>query len=443
MKRLRNIIGTTFLLVGIAILFSQQSSISEIYQPGTSYSETKSRPGDYTPSQHTAGSAEDAQLLDSFRPEPSAPIPNLPDDTGLIETPLTDDHPPLFNLPVFAHSPEPPPADITQPTAAPLISPPVLEVEFPFQKDLALDLPVDTLKEFSNRPPHNYNPDGPQTYVYATFMATRNPSLKDPYYMAIHSLIYRILWSSRSRTEIYPFIVFVGEFVTPEQRQLLRGAGAIVRELAPLEWNPNVPGVQARWKDLFAKLNMWNQTDFSRILFLDADAFPTTNIDAMFDVAALKTCNEAKLHLDDVFLDGTNACEPYIFAGVPQNPFNQSDINVNVGSMVFTPSSRMHMRLLQNYAKTDRYNCLMAEQAFLNWQFDVNGAFPATALERRWGGFFPQEDEKGKLNVVHEKLWAEKKGWLAEEWDEQWRDMLAFYGSTAFGEKRRADSRVE
>jgi hypothetical protein len=149
--------------------------------------------------------------------------------------------------------------------------------DFLFQEDLKLDLPISTLKAYSSHKPHNYGPNtpnAPKINAYSTFMATRNPSIKDPYYMVIHSLIYRVLWSARSRTERHPFIVFVGNFVTVEQRELLSGAGAIVRELAPLEWECDAPGWQARWKDLFAKLNMWKETEFSRILFLDAECFP-------------------------------------------------------------------------------------------------------------------------------------------------------------------------
>ncbi|KAF2469831.1 nucleotide-diphospho-sugar transferase, partial [Lindgomyces ingoldianus] len=318
-------------------------------------------------------------------------------------------------------------------------NPPVFEAEFPFQKDLELELPIEILKQASNNKPHNYEPNGPKTNVYATFMATRNPSLKDAYFMAIHSLIYRVLWSPRSRTEKYPFVVFVGGFVTPEQRQLLSGAGAIVRELDPLEWNPNVEGVQRRWKDLFAKLNMWNQTEFSRILFLDADAFPVANVDSIFDISPTQNCIDSKLQPDDYLADGTQVCEPYVFAGVPQNPFNETDVNINVGSMVFAPSERMHQRLLQNYVKTDRYNCLMAEQAFLNWQFSVNGAFPATQLEREYGGFFPAENEEGMLKVVHEKLWSEDRSWLKQEWLSQWQEMLMFYTGTDFLEQRKRD----
>jgi hypothetical protein len=200
--------------------------------------------------------------------------------------------------------------------------PPPAKPEFAFQENLELDFPFAALQQFSTHAPLHYDPNGPKTYAYATFMATRNPSLKDPYFLAILSVVHRILWSPRTRTQKYPFIVFVADFVTAEQRALLSGAGAVVRQLAPLEWHCEKPGYQKRWNDLFAKLNMWAETDFSRILFLDADAFPLQNIDDMFDVAPVQECKMEKLDLDDVLPGLENICTSYVFAGVPQSPFS-------------------------------------------------------------------------------------------------------------------------
>ncbi|KAH8726387.1 nucleotide-diphospho-sugar transferase, partial [Phaeosphaeriaceae sp. PMI808] len=308
--------------------------------------------------------------------------------------------------------------------------------EFAFQQDLTLLFPIPTLQQYSQQPPINYNANGLPTYAYATFMATRNPSLADPYFLAIHTLIYRVLWSQKSRTQKYPFIVFVADFVTPEQRALLSGAGAIVRDLAPLPWHCDSDKTQKRWQDLFAKLNMWAETSFSRILFLDADAFPLSNIDPMFDLAPVQKCNPDHLGLDDFLADHTPVCEDYIFAGVPQNAVSAEQPEINVGAMVFIPSKGMHARLVQNYQKTMHYDCSMAEQAFLNWQFSPLGAYPPTKLEREWGGFFPKEDEVGKLKVVHEKLWAIDKGWMKEEWEGGWRELVTWYGSDEFAKAR-------
>lgn len=336
--------------------------------------------------------------------------------------------------------PPPPPKDVQLPPSPAQVG---LQAEFNFQKDLDLDLAVDVLRKFSNNKPHHYDPNGPKPNVYATFMATRSPSLKDPYYLAIHSLIYRLLWSPRSRTEKHAVVVFVADFVTPEQRELLAGAGAIVRELAPLEWNPNVEGFQSRWKDLFAKLNMWKETDFSKIVFLDADAFPVANTDAMFDLAVEQKCVEDKLEPEDQLPDGKSACEPYVFAGIPHNPFSKDNIEVNGGVLVFSPSENMHQRLLQNYLKYDKYDVKTVEQGFLNWQFNIKGAFPATALDRKWGAVFPTDEDEGKVKVVHEKIWSEDSMWMKKEWVEQWVEMSQFYMGEEFAKFRFWDGTTQ
>ena len=82
----------------------------------------------------------------------------------------------------------------------------------------------------------------------------------------------------------------------------------------------------------------------------------------------------------------------------------------------------------------------MAEQAFLNWQFSPLGPFPAAPLDRMWGGFFPRNEDKETLKVVHEKLWASSEGWLKSEWEEEWFKMLKFYDSAEFSELRATDN---
>lgn len=341
------------------------------------------------------------------------------------------------------HEPDPSlPADVQ---SSPLTEPAQVgfQAEFVFQKDLELELPVDVLRKFSNNKPHNYDPNGPKTNVYATFMGTNNPSIKDPYYLAIHSLIYRLLWSPKSRSKKYAFVVYVADYVTPEQRQLLAGAGAIVRELEMLEWDPKVEGIQKRWRNLFAKLNMWKDTEFSRIFSLDADAFPVANIDAIFDTVAEQTCIEGKLAPEDYLLDGTSTCEPYVFAGIPQDPWNPVSKSINGGALVFSPSSLMHQRFLQNYLKYDKYDVKLVEQAFLNWQFDLNGAFPPQLLDREWNAAFPKEEDEGKVKVVHEKIWSEDREWLKKEWVNEWVAMTQFYESEDFNAARFLDGLVQ
>lgn len=442
MRRVRALALAT-LLLGTLVYFAAQNQdrLSTVYLFGIPFTEPeRDEFGIYIPKSGPdvgAGSKPPKEPSDAEVRPPSSSSkeePSLKEDSSSASDDLSNLH--INHEPDLLPSQDvqlPPPSDSAQVG---------FQAEFDFQKDLHLDIPVDVLKGFSNNKPHHYNPDGPKTNIYATFMATRSPSVKDPYYLAIHSLIYRILWSPRSRTEKYAFVVFVGDFVTPEQRQLLTGAGAIVRELSPLEWNPDVEGIQSRWRDLFAKLNMWKETEFSKIVFLDADAFPVANVDGMFDLAPEQNCIESKLTPEDHFLDGTSACEPYVFAGIPHSPFNEDNIEVNGGVLVFSPSERMHQRLLQNYLKYDRYDVKTVEQGFLNWQFNIKGAFPATALERQWGAVFPQEDDEGKVKVVHEKIWSEEMAWMKKEWVDQWVEMTQFYMSEEFSKMRFWDGVV-
>lgn len=395
MNRLRHYLAATFLLLGFVYIFTQHESLSSSAGPATKHS----------------GSMTDTKLAHAL-PEPDA-------------SREADENAPLGgSLPPASDSSSDPPASSFGPD---------------FQKDLDLKLPVDIFNSLSKYLPHNYDPDDAAPYTYATFFASRNPSVEDPYYLAIQSLIYRILWSPRSRTSKHPFVVFVADFVSAEQRRLLAGTGAIVRELAPLPWQPTDPGVVDRWKDLFAKLHMWNETSFSRILFLDADALPIAPIDDMFELKKVRNCIESKMQLDDFLPGGEPVCEPYIFAGVPMNPFSIFDVEINVGSMVFTPNAKQYRRLVQNYLKFDKYDVKMAEQAFLNWQFGINSAYPPGMLPREYGAFFPKKDGEMGLKVVHEKLWAFRKGPWKNEWDRTWEEMTSFYGSEEFVTARKAD----
>lgn len=413
MKRLRHILAATFLLLGFVYLFTQHELISFSAEAALSHTSILTN----------------AEQTHDFSKQESSHLTGVLTEGGLLQDASASGIPPVVHAsngiftPVAESSGEAPPSLI----------------DFDFQKDLSLDLPVDIFNNLRLYAAHNHDTNVPESYAYATFFASHNPSIEDPYYLAIHSLIYRILWSPRSKTSKHPFVVFVADFVTQEQRDLLAGAGAIVRELAPLPWNPTDPGVQDRWKDLFAKLNMWNETLFSRILFLDADALPLANIDDMFELKNMRSCIESKMQLDDFLPGGDPVCEPYIFAGVPVDTSSVFDANINVGSMVFTPNARQHQRLLQNYLKFDKYDVKMAEQAFLNWQFGINSAYPPDMLEREYGAFFPDEKGEMGMKVVHEKIWAAHSGYWKDEWDNTWKEMLQFYRSEVFSAARRAD----
>ena len=177
---------------------------------------------------------------------------------------------------------------------------------------------------------------------------------------------------------------------------------------------------------------MWNQTQFTRIAFLDSDAFPLQNIDDIFDISTPQKCVAQKLEPEDLTHE-QEICD-YIFAGTEMLDTKE----INGGVAVLSPNTAMHTRLLRNMVKTDQFDASMVEQGFLNWQFNVSGPFPTNFLPRAYNGFFPQPDERFQLKVVHEKLWALDL-WGDNLFNSTWTEMLQFYDSPNFLELRQRD----
>lgn len=313
------------------------------------------------------------------------------------------------------------------------------EVKFPFQEDLVEyrqpKIDITNLKKYA---PHNDH--GPGQFAYATYLSTRNNSIHDPYFLSAQQLTYRLLWDPKSRSAFHPLVVFVAPFIPDEQRSILAAQGAIVRELALVPWDPppNQDGSIfpfARWKDLFSKLNIWAETDFSRIVFLDLDAFPIQNIDGIFEesVAPRMKCKPELLPPEDKKHE-QEICD-YTWAGYGWGG------EINVGMIVLEPNRYMHARLLRESQDTSKFDNKMAEQAFLNYAFGDSGPFPPNWIERQWNGFQPGEDEKGLLKVVHEKLWTPglEISWTKPIFRQGWDEILALYESPQFENLRKED----
>lgn len=354
-------------------------------------------------------------------PDIQWPTPPTPPSAGAFKDPIPDAKPPV------------PAADASASAFN--------ELKFPFQEDLTQyrqpKLPLASLTAYA---PHNDY--GPGQFAYATYLSTRNNSIHDPYFLSAQQLVYRLLWSPTSRSAFFPVVVFVAPFIPQEQRDILRAQGAIVRELDLVPWDPpkNEDGdifPFARWRDLFSKLNIWAQTDFLRIAFLDLDAFPVQNLDAIFDqaVAPRQKCKANLLPAEDK-PHAKDMCD-YVWAG------HGGQGGINVGVIVLEPNKYMHARLLRESQDTSKFDNKMAEQAFLNYAFEEQGPFPPTFLGREWNGYYPTAEDEGKVKVVHEKLWILGDGWTKGIFAQGWKEILELYESERFVEMRKLDGLVK
>lgn len=307
------------------------------------------------------------------------------------------------------------------------------EEVFDFQKDLPYGQPkMDVEKLLRYRPHHFVTRNRP---TFATFYATRNSSMRDPYFLATQQLIYRTLWHPVSRTRRHPFTVFVAPFISQEQRESFAAAGAIVRQLDLVPWNPEVRA-WARWRDLFSKINMWGQSDFSRIAFLDADAMPLKNLDDIFGLSPHEQCKKELLPEEDRSV-ASEICG-YTFTGSPSGPNSKE---INTGVMVFNPNKHMQARLLRMSKETETFDNNKADQAFFNMAFAADGPFPMSFIPHEWNGFLPQKNQEGKLKIVHEKLWAfgNNAPWTQSLFAETQRAMVDLYESKHFESMRIRD----
>lgn len=308
------------------------------------------------------------------------------------------------------------------------------EEVYPFQLDLDLPQPTRDLMTLARYRPHNLASTGRHP-TYATYFASRSPSIQDPYFMSTQQVIYRTLWAPTTASPKYPFTVFVAPFITKQQRDLFRGAGANVIELPLIEFTPVNAEIFARWKDLFSRLHMWNQTQFTRITFLDGDAFPLQQVDDIFEAARPQKCIREKLDAVDLAV-ADDICD-YVFSGV--QVIDHDEINMAVA--VFSPNKAMHARLLRNMDQTDHFDNAMVEQAYLGYQFETGGAFPKQFLPRRFNGYYPQPEERWSLKIVHEKLWIFDI-WGDNLFEEGNKEMVRFYDSEEFVNLRKGDGQL-
>ena len=296
---------------------------------------------------------------------------------------------------------------------------------------------INLLKRYE---PKNY--PNKQGYTFATLLCTRNDAADDIYLLATRALVYRLLWDPVTGSPDKPVTVFVAPFVPQWKRDILSAEGAKVIEIPLIEIHPKTTNLNSeRWRDQYTKLNMWNQTRFTKVAYFDADAFPMRAVDELFTLAQTWHCKEELLDGVDRGDLSSGICD-YTFAGVPIMPFPA--IGPNGGLLIFSPNHGMHRRLLRLAPETNSYNSELMEQGMFEWVYGWQGAFPAQQLERKWNGLFPKPEEEHTLNVVHEKLWnkeydKEGLGWMTKLWDDAWTNMNRFYNSEEFVKARKAE----
>jgi hypothetical protein len=175
-------------------------------------------------------------------------------------------------------------------------------------------------------------PSKPHKYALATLPAgTTNSSdatmddhyISTNYFTAARILTYQLLHAPETRSRIgIPFLVLVTSSVPQLQRDRLAKDGATIIPVDSLHTDWVIPQV-SRWADVMAKLRLWQLTQYSKILFLDADSIVNALMDDIFDDPAaqvLETGNKT----DAVKADEAPFPNNYLFGGIGQLKFQHA-----------------------------------------------------------------------------------------------------------------------
>ena len=280
---------------------------------------------------------------------------------------------------------------------------------------------VRPAKGSSSRPSHHLL--GPKV-AFATFLAgNANIDTKadeesaethdedDGYFLGTRVLAYQLLHSQTAGTNnSIPFIVLCTEDVSKRKRDRLKRDGATIVVVEKLNADWAIPAT-ARWRDVMSKLRLFQLTEYSKILFIDADTLVTKPLDGVFyDEASLTQAtgtNPAQIKDDEGALPRTYMFSTHgDFWGYDHPYPPDTNLNyLNCGFFVFTPSKVLFDYYTSLLKLPGRFDPGFPEQNLLNYAHRRDGNMPWKPLWYGWNVNWPTEkDWRGKSRVPHDSV---------------------------------------
>ena len=168
-------------------------------------------------------------------------------------------------------------------------------------------------------------------FIFATLLCD------DKLLQATSVLVYSLVNYAKTR---YPVTIMALPNVSDAARWQLRKLGAQIVDIEMLEYPFKVtPARREQNKPCrYSKLQLWNMTQYKKIVYMDSDMMVVQNIDSIFDEY-------------DEFSAVVDAY-PGIF---------------NTGIFVLEPNMTTYKNLTSTYKEVDSYN--VGDQGYLNWYF--------------------------------------------------------------------------
>lgn len=291
-------------------------------------------------------------------------------------------------------------------------------------------------------------------YAFATFLCAGDNSTRtieepvpedsaevDGYYLSVRVLSYQLLHQPSTRTiSGIPFLVFATPDVSSYKLSRLAADGATVIHVESIvtDW---IKPDQARWNDVLTKLRLVEETDYTKVCFIDADMLLTNR-------------------LDDIFLDPATGLQPtkmseealpdheaelplsYAFAGVPDAwtydhsipPSENNEYTFNSGFFVVSPSKDLfsyYTSLLDEANQEKLMGATFPDQDLLNYAHRRDGHMPWNRLDWHWNAnWATKKDLDEGVRSFHAKFWDGDPGHdptLLAEWERVRDEMRVYY----------------
>jgi Glycosyl transferase family 8 len=207
-----------------------------------------------------------------------------------------------------------------------------------------------------------------------------------------------VLYYSWRRTQPqYPFLVLTTPNLTDSTYQTLNQHGISYRPIAPIHLTAQVQTRQQHWQWTYSKLQIFNQAQFDKLVYLDADMLVCQNIDELF----------AKPHMSAVNAGG-------------MLPENAAWKQLNSGLMVIEPAFSLYDDMIAQLAAL--YNPAGGDQDFLQAYYPDWADRPELHLDHGYNLFhthldryqqlfgYQINDAQKPVKVVH--FIGEYKPWL-------------------------------
>lgn len=181
--------------------------------------------------------------------------------------------------------------------------------------------------------------------------------------------VFTLSFSLKKQKAKHPFFVFLTPDVSNQLEDKLKAHQIITRRISKIP-PPNLNCQSKRFLHSWSKLELWNQTDIKKIVYLDADTITLKNIDTLFKVplkdgiamAPACLCNPEK---KPNYPPDWNADNCYF------NPFKKSKAPFygNAGVICLEPNARVYKEMLKAIDQEKNLSTPFADQDFLNIYF--------------------------------------------------------------------------